>query len=91
MPQSLDDLKDHDCLVLKERNNAFGVWELMFCSGRSMLIAAVRGPRIADHPRDLLQPGLGQLNRQYPVTLVPNQECAVFLSQVSNRVAPRIG
>jgi len=27
-PQSLEDLKDHDCLVLKERNNAFGIWTL---------------------------------------------------------------
>ncbi|PTU04694.1 LysR family transcriptional regulator [Pseudomonas sp. HMWF031] len=27
-PQSLEDLKNHDCLVLKERNNAFGVWNL---------------------------------------------------------------
>ena len=28
MPLSLDDLKNHDCLVLKERDNAFGVWSL---------------------------------------------------------------
>lgn len=28
VPMSLDDLVDHDCLVLKERNNAFGVWNL---------------------------------------------------------------
>jgi LysR family transcriptional activator of dmlA len=28
MPRSLDDLKNHDCLVLKERDNAFGVWNL---------------------------------------------------------------
>jgi LysR family transcriptional activator of dmlA len=28
MPHSLEDLKDHDCLVLKERNNAFGIWNL---------------------------------------------------------------
>lgn len=27
-PGSLDQLKEHDCLVLKERNNAFGVWTL---------------------------------------------------------------
>lgn len=27
-PQSLEDLKEHDCLVLKERNNAFGIWNL---------------------------------------------------------------
>lgn len=28
MPHLLDDLTAHDCLVLKERNNAFGVWNL---------------------------------------------------------------
>lgn len=27
-PVSLEDLKHHDCLVLKERNNLFGVWNL---------------------------------------------------------------
>ncbi|MDE1169331.1 MAG: LysR substrate-binding domain-containing protein [Pseudomonas sp.] len=27
-PQTLDELAAHDCLVLKERNNAFGVWNL---------------------------------------------------------------
>lgn len=27
-PVNLDDLARHDCLVLKERNNAFGVWNL---------------------------------------------------------------
>ncbi|WP_434577095.1 LysR family transcriptional regulator [Pseudomonas sp. Z5-35] len=27
-PRSLDDLNAHDCLVLKERNNAFGMWTL---------------------------------------------------------------
>lgn len=28
IPMSLDDLSMHDCLVLKERNNAFGLWSL---------------------------------------------------------------
>jgi LysR family transcriptional activator of dmlA len=28
MPQALSDLEQHDCLVLKERDNAFGVWNL---------------------------------------------------------------
>ncbi|MET3455154.1 MULTISPECIES: LysR substrate-binding domain-containing protein [Pseudomonas] len=28
IPTSLDDLARHDCLVLKERNNAFGIWNL---------------------------------------------------------------
>ena len=27
-PQTLDELAAHDCLVLKERNNAFGIWNL---------------------------------------------------------------
>ena len=27
-PTSLEDLQRHDCLVLKERNNAFGIWHL---------------------------------------------------------------
>ncbi|MGC1332609.1 LysR substrate-binding domain-containing protein, partial [Pseudomonas sp.] len=27
-PQTLADLAEHDCLVIKERNNAFGVWSL---------------------------------------------------------------
>lgn len=27
-PQSLDDLQGHDCLVLRERNAPFGVWQL---------------------------------------------------------------
>lgn len=28
VPTTLDDLAEHDCLVLKERNNPFGVWQL---------------------------------------------------------------
>jgi LysR family transcriptional regulator, transcriptional activator for dmlA len=28
IPTSLDELAGHDCLVLKERNNAFGLWSL---------------------------------------------------------------
>jgi LysR family transcriptional activator of dmlA len=27
-PQVLTDLEDHDCLVIKERDNAFGIWQL---------------------------------------------------------------
>jgi len=27
-PQTLDDLQNHDCLVLKERNSSFGLWNL---------------------------------------------------------------
>jgi len=27
-PLTLDDLQQHDCLVIKERDNAFGVWQL---------------------------------------------------------------
>ncbi len=28
MPASLQDLERHDCLVIKERDNAFGIWQL---------------------------------------------------------------
>jgi LysR family transcriptional activator of dmlA len=28
VPQSLAELEQHDCLVLKERDNAFGIWQL---------------------------------------------------------------
>lgn len=27
-PKTLDDLQNHDCLVLKERNSSFGIWNL---------------------------------------------------------------
>lgn len=27
-PQTLDELQQHDCLVIKERDNAFGIWNL---------------------------------------------------------------
>ena len=27
-PQTLDELQQHDCLVIKERDNAFGIWDL---------------------------------------------------------------
>ena len=32
-PQTLEDLAHHDCLVLKERNNLFGVWQLRTAKG----------------------------------------------------------
>jgi len=28
VPERLEDLQQHDCLVLKERDNAFGIWQL---------------------------------------------------------------
>ena len=41
-PVSLDDLARHDCLVLKERNNAFGVWNLS--DGNTDVSIRVSGP-----------------------------------------------
>ena len=32
-PQSIDELQDHECLVLKERNSSFGVWNLTHDGG----------------------------------------------------------
>lgn len=42
VPESLKDLSGHDCLVLKERNNPFGIWQLQR-EGREETIR-VNGP-----------------------------------------------
>jgi len=42
MPNSLDDLATHDCLVIKERDHPFGVWRLQR-GGREHTVK-VRGP-----------------------------------------------
>lgn len=42
VPTSLSDLSRHDCLVLKERNNAFGLWSLT--KGDSEESVRVSGP-----------------------------------------------
>jgi len=42
MPRTLDDLRDHDCLAIKERDHPFGVWRLQ-CDGRERVVK-VSGP-----------------------------------------------
>ena len=42
VPESLQDLQQHDCLVLKERDNAFGIWQLQGPEGEASV--RVSGP-----------------------------------------------
>ena len=42
MPRTLDDLKGHDCVAIKERDHPFGVWRLQ-CDGRELTVK-VSGP-----------------------------------------------
>jgi LysR family transcriptional activator of dmlA len=42
MPRTLDDLRGHDCLAIKERDHPFGVWRLR-CDGREQTVK-VSGP-----------------------------------------------
>ncbi|PXW95202.1 LysR family transcriptional regulator [Sphaerotilus hippei] len=41
-PRTLDDLRSHDCLAIKERDHPFGVWRLQ-CDGREQTVK-VSGP-----------------------------------------------
>ena len=52
-PDNLEDLKHHQCLVINERNNAFGVWNLE----RSGKVHSVRvsGPLSSNHGEIVLQ------------------------------------
>ncbi len=52
-PQQLEDLEQHDCLVLKERDNAFGIWNLE-CDGRQDSVR-VRGPLSSNSGEIVLQ------------------------------------
>lgn len=52
-PQSLEDLVEHDCLVLKERDNAFGVWTLSR-EGRAESVK-VSGPLSSNNGEIVLQ------------------------------------
>lgn len=52
-PASLDDLYGHDCLVLKERNNAFGIWNLASTSGEETV--RVSGPLSSNNGEIVLQ------------------------------------
>lgn len=52
-PQTLLDLEQHDCLVIKERDNAFGVWELQRDADSSSV--RVRGPLSSNSGEIVLQ------------------------------------
>ncbi len=52
-PTSLDDLQRHDCLVLKERNNSFGVWHLS-CDGKPASVR-VSGPLSSNNGEIVLE------------------------------------
>ncbi|TLX58587.1 LysR family transcriptional regulator [Stutzerimonas nosocomialis] len=52
-PTSLEDLQQHDCLVLKERNNAFGVWQLAR-NGKAQSVR-VSGPLSSNNGEIVLQ------------------------------------
>lgn len=56
-PASLKDLESHDCLVLKERNNPFGVWHLQR-HGREESVR-VNGPLSSNNGEIVLQWALG--------------------------------
>lgn len=65
-PQSLKDLSTHDCLVIKERNNPFGVWHLQR-DGRDESVR-VNGPLSSNNGEIVLQwalSGRGILLRSY--------------------------
>lgn len=53
IPSSLEDLAQHDCLVIKERNNVFGVWNLE-CDGRTQSVR-VSGPLSSNNGEIVLQ------------------------------------
>ncbi|MGY4494259.1 LysR substrate-binding domain-containing protein [Pseudomonas sp. TE3610] len=53
-PQQLDELAGHDCLVLKERNYAFGIWELAR-EGRKVESVRVSGPLSSNNGEIVLQ------------------------------------
>ena len=57
IPGSLKDLDGHDCLVLKERNNPFGVWHLQY-EGREESVR-VNGPLSSNNGEIVLQWALG--------------------------------
>lgn len=52
-PTSLDDLQRHDCLVLKERNNSFGVWHLS-CNDKPASVR-VSGPLSSNNGEIVLE------------------------------------
>lgn len=56
-PQTLQDLTEHDCLVIKERNHPFGVWHLQ-CGEREESVR-VNGPLSSNNGEIVLQWALG--------------------------------
>ena len=52
-PQTLDDLQQHDCLVIKERDNAFGIWNLDRDGGQENV--RVSGPLSSNNGEIVLQ------------------------------------
>ncbi|WP_297845427.1 LysR substrate-binding domain-containing protein [Pseudomonas sp.] len=52
-PQSLSELAEHDCLVLKERNNAFGIWNLANAEHQESV--RVSGPLSSNNGEIVLQ------------------------------------
>ena len=52
-PQTLDDLQQHDCLVIKERDNAFGIWNLDRDGGQEGV--RVSGPLSSNNGEIVLQ------------------------------------
>jgi DNA-binding transcriptional LysR family regulator len=52
-PQTLDELQQHDCLVIKERDNAFGIWNLDRDSGQESV--RVSGPLSSNNGEIVLQ------------------------------------
>ena len=53
VPHHLDDLVQHDCLVLKERDNAFGIWQLQGPEGEASV--RVSGPLSSNSGEIVLQ------------------------------------
>ena len=53
VPESLQDLQQHDCLVLKERDNAFGIWQLQGPEGEASV--RVCGPLSSNSGEIVLQ------------------------------------
>lgn len=52
-PQTLDELQQHDCLVIKERDNAFGIWNLDREGGQESV--RVSGPLSSNNGEIVLQ------------------------------------
>lgn len=53
VPESLQELQQHDCLVLKERDNAFGIWQLQGPEGEASV--RVSGPLSSNSGEIVLQ------------------------------------